>query len=183
MPNSGINYPTISLGTDYIINPIPFQERMKDKSLRLIPYKGRFDVSILGTGKTEVKGEERYPVAGLFAGYCRTLGRINGLMMGMEFTADFADKHEITRISGTTGNEIVDYKYIAALLGHDLLLGRFNFQIQLGAYIYSPYKRMDPVFQRYALSFYLIKQVFIGINLKAHRHVADFLDMRIGYSF
>jgi hypothetical protein len=183
MPNSGINYPTISLGADYIINPIPFQDRMKDKSIRMIPYKGRFDVSILGTGKTEIKGEERYPVAGLFAGYCRTLGRINGLMMGMEFTADFADKHEITRISGITGNEIVDYKYLAALLGHDLLLGRFNFQIQLGAYIYSPFKRMDPVFQRYGLSFYLIKQVFIGINLKTHRHVADFLDMRIGYSF
>ena len=77
----------------------------------------------------------------------------------------------------------MDYKYLAPLIGHDLLLGRFNFQIQLGAYVYSPFKRRDPVFQRYGLSFYATKSFFAGINLKAHRQVADFLDVRVGYSF
>lgn len=183
MPNSGINYPTLSLGLDYRIRPVPFQYYIKDKSEPLIPYKGRFDVVIFGTGKTDIKGDERYPVAGILTSYIHVLGRVSGLMTGLEFTADYADKHEIERIASTSGAGEVDHKYIAALLGHDLLLGRFNFQIQLGAYLYSPFKRMDPVYERYALSYYFFKPFYLGVSLKAHRYVADFLDIRLGYSF
>ncbi len=182
-PNTGINYPTLSLGVDYWFNPMPFQHRVKDKSVELISYKGRWDAALIATAKTDIKGEESYPVTGLLANYCHVIGRINGISLGLEFIADFADRHEIYRLSQTKGTEIVDYKYLAALLGHDLLLGRFNFQIQMGAYIYSPFKRMDPVFQRYSLSFYMNKHIYAGVSVKAHRHVADFLDVRIGYSF
>ena len=182
-PNTGINYPTLSLGVDYRINPLPFEYRIKDKSLQLIPYKGRLDICLFGTGKTDIKGHERYPVIGLLTSYTRVVGRISGIMGGMEFVADYADRHEMERNSLNTGSQIVDHKYVAALLGHDLLLGRFTFQIQMGAYLYSPFKRKDPVFQRYTLSFYTFRSVYTGISLKAHRYVADFLDVRLGYSF
>lgn len=182
-PNSGINYPTLSLGADYRINPLPFEYRIKDRSLQLIPYKNRVDLSLFGTGKTDIKGNERYPVLGLLTSYTRVVGRISGVMLGMEFVTDYADKHEIERTSRVAGTREADHKYIAALLGHDLLLGRFTFQLQLGAYLYSPFKRMDPVFERYTLSFYLFESLYTGISLKAHRYVADFLDVRLGYSF
>ena len=60
----------------------------------------------------------------------------------------------------THNGKQTDHKYIAPLLGYDLLLGRFTFQIQLGAYLYSPYKRRDPVFQHYVLSYYLYKSLY-----------------------
>src|SRR4030042_3893561 len=96
-PNAGINYPTLGLGMDFRINPLPFEYRIKDKSLQLVPYKGRVDVSLFATGKSDVSEEGRYPVIGMLTSYTRVVGRINGLMLGMEFTADFADKHEIDR--------------------------------------------------------------------------------------
>lgn len=182
-PNAGINYPTLGLGVDYRINPLPFEHRIKDRSLQLVPYKGRLDVSLFATGKSDISGEGRYLVMGMLTSYTRVIGRISGLMLGMEFTADFADKHEMERKALENGTETVDHKYIAALLGHDLLLGRFTFQIQVGAYLYSPYKRRNAVYQRYGLSFYLYKSLYIGIDLKAHLYTADFLDMRLGYSF
>lgn len=182
-PNTGINYPTISLGVDYRINPLPFQHRVRDRTAELVSYRSRWDAGLIATAKTDIKGEESYLVTGLLANYCHVIGRISGINLGLEFIADFADRHEIHRLSETQGTDIVDYKYLAALLGHDLLLGRFNFQIQMGAYIYSPFKRMDPVFQRYSLSFYLNRHFYAGVSVKAHRHVADFLDVRVGYSF
>jgi hypothetical protein len=182
-PNKGINYPTLGLGIDYRIHPMPFAHRIKDKTQKLVPYKGRLDVCLFGTGKAEIRGNERYPVIGLLTSYTRVIGRINGLTLGMEFVADYADKKEIERKSLTKGGKETDHKYIAPLLGYDLLLGRFTFQIQVGAYIYSPFERWDPVFQRYGLSYYFYKSFYIGINMKSHRYVADFLDMRLGYSF
>ncbi|MFO7658430.1 MAG: hypothetical protein R6W78_15340, partial [Bacteroidales bacterium] len=76
-----------------------------------------------------------------------------------------------------------DHRYIALLAGHELILGRFNFYQQLGVYIYSPFIRKDPVYQRYGLNFNITKNNFVGISIKAHRQVADFLDFRTGISF
>jgi len=182
-PNAGINYPTLGLGADYRINPLPFEYRIKDKSLQLVPYKNRFDVIILATGKADIRGNERYPVIGLITSYTRVIGRISGLTLGMEFVADYADKKTIERTSLTHNGKPTDHKYIAPVFGHDLLLGRFTFQIQLGAYLYSPYERRDPVFQHYVISYYVYKSSFISINLKAHRYTADFLTLRAGVSF
>jgi hypothetical protein len=182
-PNLGINYPTLGLGMDYRIKPLPFEYRMRDRSLQLVPYKGRFDAIFFATGKADLRGDERFPVIGLVTSYTRVIGRISGLMLGMEFVADYADKQTIERTSLTHNGEPTDHKYIAPLLGHDLLLGRFTFQLQLGAYLYSPYKRRDPVFQHYVLSYYVYKSFFISIDLKAHRYTADFLTMRVGVSF
>ncbi len=182
-PNTGINFPTLSLGVDYRINPLPFEFRIRDRNLQLIPYRGRLDLCLFGTGKTDIKGNERYPVLGVLTSYTRVAGRISGLTLGLEFVADYADRHEIGRISSAGANAEADHKYLAALLGHDLLLGRFNFQIQLGAYLYSPFKRMDPVFERYTLSYYVTGSLYAGISLKAHRYVADFADVRVGWSF
>jgi len=42
---------------------------------------------------------------------------------------------------------------------------------------------MDAVYQRYGILFKISDRVFTGINIKAHRHVADFLDLRTGITF
>ena len=76
-----------------------------------------------------------------------------------------------------------DFQRGALLLGHELQIGRVRFSQQLGVYVYAPYKAKDPVYQRWGLEHHTERQIFWGINLKAHRHVADFLDVRLGLSF
>ncbi len=181
-PNLGINFPGVSLGIDYNLRPLPYSIRTKDRSVRLVPYLNRFDFILLGTGKTAVKGSERYPVYGLSVGYSRVIGRQDALISGLEFIFDQAEAEEIEKRSTLYGTEPVDHKYLAFFAGHELILGRFNFYQQLGVYLYVPFKRRDPVFQRYGLNFSLSEHFFVGINLKAHRQVADFLDFRIGFS-
>ena len=182
-PNLGINFPTASFGLEYNFNPLPYAIRLKDKSIKLINYKYRYDFAIFTTGKTAVKGQERYPVFGMISGLSLVVGRQNALSLQTEFTIDLADRQEIRRDSLMKGEDFIDHKYFALLAGHELILGKFNFYQQLGIYIYSPFKRRDPVYQRYGLNFYITRNLFIGTNIKAHRQVADFLDFRIGYSF
>lgn len=68
-------------------------------------------------------------------------------------------------------------------VGHEFLLGRFVFSQQFGAYFFRPYRMGDAVYQRYNLVFRVSDYLSVGIGLKAHRHVANFLDFRTGLSF
>lgn len=182
-PNLGINYPTAAAGLEYNFYPLPYLIRLKDKSVRLISYNHRIDITVFGTGKTAVKGHERYPVYGISSSYSRVMGRQNALSVTAELTVDLADRTEIRKDSLLRNGRYVDHKYLALLAGHELILGRFNFYQQLGVYVYSPFSRKDKLYQRYGLNFSITEKVFIGINLKAHRQVADFLDFRSGISF
>ena len=78
---------------------------------------------------------------------------------------------------------MLDHKYLAVNVGNEFLFGRFNFYQQLGIYLYAPYERVDAVYQRYGLSYRVIDNLIFGINIKAHRHIADFMDFRLGYMF
>ena len=77
----------------------------------------------------------------------------------------------------------IDCQKASVAIGNEFLLGRFLFSQQIGVYFYKPYKKGDDIYQRYGLVFRATKWLSLGINLKAHRHVADFIDFRVGYSF
>ncbi|MFB6257829.1 MAG: hypothetical protein ABEH38_03970 [Flavobacteriales bacterium] len=40
----------------------------------------------------------------------------------------------------------------------------------------------DPIYHRWGLTYFLNSDLFVGIDLKAHRHIADFIDLRFGFS-
>jgi len=182
-PNKGINFPTVTLGLDYRLRDLLFEKYSKPESVTPHPDKWFFDIASFGTGKTDIKGKQYFAVFGVTATVMRVIGRLSALSLAIEGTIDNADKAEIERKEIMENGEFVDHKYVAALIGHELLIGRFIFSTRLGAYVYSPFERMDLLYQRYGLTFHVTDWLFVGTNLKAHRHVADFLDFRIGVSF
>jgi hypothetical protein len=182
-PNKGINFPTLSLGVDYNLRPVPYTQHLKKDSSSLQPYKWRFDVVAFGAAKTDIKGHEHYLVYGLMPSVSRVIGRMSAISLALEGTVDLADKKEIERNNIEEDGRLVDHKYFAALLGHELLIGRFNFSIHFGAYLYSPFKRRNLIYERYGLTYRVFRNIFFGTNIKAHGHVADFLDFRLGVSF
>jgi hypothetical protein len=68
-------------------------------------------------------------------------------------------------------------------IGHEFLLGRTLFGQQLGVYLFNKGVQGADLYQRYSLMYRFTPHVSGGIALKAHGHVADFLDFRAGYSF
>jgi len=179
-PNKGINFPTLGVGIEYALSQQNYPNWDKDKSVKLIDYNFRTDIIGIATAKTAVKGHAKYLVSGLSVHGAYPVGRINAVNAALEFIVDDADAKKIQR--DTTISNTTSANYLAVMGGHEWIFGRFNFGIQLGYYLYSPYKRPDPVFHRWNLTYYITENIFLGINLKAHYHVADFMDMRLGYS-
>lgn len=175
-PNKGINFPTASLGLEYIFRPINLSRQI-ESSINSVKRKNTFRLAIFGTAKKPFQATHtRYMLYGVNVGYGHLFSRMNALLAGLEFVNDLALKEELKQ----NGMETTDQKRVAALAGHEFEIGRFRFSQQLGVYLYSPAKPKDPVYQRWGLDYSLTKQIFIGINLKAHRHVADFMDIRFG---
>ncbi len=178
-PNKGINFPTASLGLDYTFRPPVLTERSRNRVGQGEARKNYFEGALAFTAKPANTGErQRHPIAGLLGTYHRTVSRRSVLHGGAAWESDWTLKEKAERLNQRTG-----FHRASLLLGHDLLIGRFEFSQSLGAYLYSPYRPKDPVYQRYSLKFRLNRRLFTAVTLKAHRQVADYLDGRIGIRF
>lgn len=177
-PNKGINYPTVSFGLDYYLNPPDFQKFTGSDWRNEAGGRNRWFFSAFGT-KQEVKIDyetKSFPAIGLNTRFSRQLSRINALVAGAELMGDWGNKKKIEQSGEDTGHGMA-----GLFVGNDFLLGRFIFGQQFAAYIYNPYGGTPDVYQRYFLDFIVTNHLTAGVGLKAHGHVADFLDFRVGF--
>lgn len=179
-PNKGINFPTAGLGLDYSIRTPYFPKRSRDDYHPEEKKASAIRMSVFFTTK-EISKEDgkQYPVFGFSPKYSYLLGRLSAVSAGFEFASDGSIKERIKQ----ENIEDSDHRRLSIFVGHELLIGRFNFYQELGAYLYAPRKPKDPVYQRYGLEYFIHNNLSIGTSIKSHRHVADFLDFRISYVF
>jgi len=177
-PNKGINFPSLTLGLDYVLQPADLPERQLPPS-QAQTTRRYYLLALLSTLKDRKDNPtDKLPVLGITAYASQQIGRLSALTAGAEWVADFTIEKNLQDMGKDK-----DFQRGALLAGHELYIGRFRFSQQLGVYVYAPDKARDPVYQRYGLEYHTEKRLFWGINLKAHRHVADFLDARLGLRF
>ena len=177
-PNKGINWPTISLDLDFLPANYHFPDR-KISGWKSVAGRGmNTAVYIFGTAK-QLNHEElkKYPIFGAEIRQSARVSRLSLLSLGAEILYDGSDREEIHRDSLLHA----DHKKAGLMVGHSFLLGRFAFSQAFGVYLYDPYKANDPVYQRYELTYLIGRHFEAGVGLKAHRHVADFLDFRLAW--
>jgi len=185
-PNLGMNFPSLSLGVDYSFRNIELPHR-EPLSTRVTQNKKHGFAVVAGiSAKPTTSGlrEKRYPVYVLGVNYSYTVGKILALNGGAEWMTDrsvYKHLRETGRVNDD-GN-YPDHNRAGVLMGIDWLFGRFIFYQHFGIYLYSPVKALSAIYQRYGLSFRFTDHVFAGINIKAHGQDADFMDVRVGWSF
>jgi len=176
-PNKGINLPSATFSADYSIKPQKFPVRKRTTFQKDTLRKYKMETTIHWAGKIILHGEKkRYFVYGSGMKAVRKVGKMNALCVGAEWHWDFALKEKLRR----EGVENADNHRAGILFGHEFLMGRFSFSQMLGAYVYDPHRYNDAVYQRYGISYLIRDKFLVGMNLKAHRHVADFMDFRTG---
>lgn len=179
-PNKGINWPTLGLSINYSLQPRTF--RTFSRSITTFSKKIRWDVTAFGVakrvgGQTDGRGL-RYLVAGTSVQGAKQVGRINNLTAGVEFLWDDATGSRL-RADGRSE----DPWRISVHAGHEFILGRFLFSQRLGAYLHQAGGYFDPIYHSWGLAYRFSDHWMAGVNMKAHRHVADFTDFRLTYSF
>ena len=175
-PNKGINYPTVAIGLDYTPQPISFQNRKKTeyKVIR----QTRYNMSISYFPKKAINNSKYFTVFGISTGLSRKVGRVSAFTMDLEWMWDTSLKWTIETL-----NEDKSYQRGGLLIGHEFQMGRFTFSQKIGPYIYDLTKYNDPVYQRYGIKFHITENIFTGIDVKAHRHIADFIQIKLGWTF
>ena len=176
-PNKGVNWPTAALGVSYYLKTPIFTDRVKKNWREYQDPLKRFDITFLMAFKEPVSKLYMFS-PGLELKYSYQVSRINALTFGTEFMADNFASYKMKR-------DNIDENHLkwSVALGNEFLLGKFLFSQQIGVYLYNKYEVQDALYHRWGLVYRINSKVSAGINLKVHRHIADFLDFRLTYSF
>jgi hypothetical protein len=178
-PNRGINFPTLSIGVTRSFSPLNFPEYEKIGKREPPSDKTRISLThFSGWSNTSIGGKDKFYVFGFEGKYSRWIGGRSALTAGSEFIFDFS-KRKLIEQRGDGEN----FVQAAAFVGHEFWLGKVTFGQQFGFYYWNEYVNSDRIYQRYTLTYRLSDELYAGFGLKAHRHVADFFDLRIGYRF
>jgi len=184
-PNKGINWPTVGLAVSYQKEERKFYSGKKELKKYWKDNGPRWDVAVFGIAKRirdENGNSKRLPLIGLSGQGSKQIGAIHALTAGLELFYDDALK---TKIENDTlhASENVSAIRSGILIGHEFLLGKFIFSQRLGVYIINPTDYFTTIYHRWGIQYRFNKHWGAGFNLQAHKHVADFIDLRIVYSF
>jgi len=180
-PNKGINWPTAGLAVSYHPTSRPWYSGTRTTEKFWRDYSPRYDIALLGTlrrGYNEAGDRERYPVAGLAIQAGKQVGRLNMLTFGAEAYHDEELQDKLNK-EGLNASPVK----AGLLLGHEFLLGRFQFGQGLGVYVFDQTPYYDRIFHRWGLQYRINRHFSAGFNLLAHRQVAEFVDFRLAYTF
>lgn len=179
VPNKGLNTPTLSLGINTSLTEVNYPRLAKVEDRKAPDDKTRLSlVYFSGWSNAQFSDKSTYYVFGLSGTYDRWIGGRSAISLGTEWIIDYSRKEEIRLKDIDAG-----FQQGALLLGHAFWLGKVTFSQHFGVYYFKPFRNSDDIYQRYALTYQFKPQLFAGVSLKSHRHVADFFDFRVGYRF
>lgn len=179
-PNKGMNFPTMALGLEHFRDEVPFLDhnyRREGLEGRIISLSAQALSALKILGETDEYKEEPAFVYGLSARVSRQAKTWYSLNAGAEIIVD-GYLREIIRREGTG----IDHKRAAITAGQSFHLGRVIFTQYLGFYVYSPFRALNPVYQKYELAYRFTPRLSAGVYLKAHLHVAELMGMNINYT-
>lgn len=174
-PNKGINWPTIGLGASRYFRELKIPKWSKTDWRSNAEDLNRFDISAFSTYHQPVS-KFFLVSAGLELKYAQRISRLNYLSLASEWMYDNGLVYLGNEEQSINGN------ILGLALGNEFILGKFLFSQQFGVYLINPINRLEDVYQRYSLMYPINRKFSTGVSLKAHGHVADFLDLRIAYS-
>jgi len=180
-PNKGMNFPTVSIGLDYILRPTKLASQEKTLGLgdkKLLGYT-RIFWSIRSVDADSLHDRKDNLMIGLEGGIIKGLSNINGLLGGIEFSYDGSFREMSNRIEENHAPFILSLH-----LGHAFVIGRITFTQQMAFYAYKPFPSTSKsFFQRYGIYYRIGEMISVGFSLKAHGHVAEHMDVRLGIEF
>ncbi|MDY6799950.1 MAG: acyloxyacyl hydrolase [Bacteroidota bacterium] len=177
-PNYGMNFPMFGLGLNYLPGgEVDFKEREKEVFNPSFFY-GIYPFATIESVAADMENPEKPTFAtGLYGIAGRTVSKLNGFSIGLDYIYDGAKKEKLARAGIDK-----DHQQLSLLFGHHLQFGKFDFSQHWGTYLYAPDKPRN-FYQRYSLSFRFSKHFSGGVTLKAHGDTADNFNVLVGVIF
>jgi len=177
-PNKGINWPTGGLLVNYMLDPRPFYRGHFTKEKYWLKYPVRWELAIFGMARRALESgnSSRFPLIGIMLLAGKQVGRINALTLSTEIYYD-----EKLRLLLKADSLDASATKAGLMIGHEFILGRFLFSQRLGFYYFDQTPYFDQLYHRWGIQYNFRNRFGIGFNMKAHRQVAEFVDLRFSY--
>lgn len=176
-PNNGINQLSANLGVRYFIR----NDSSKKREF-IEKYKPGHHVVVSATGGLKEHGVN-YGLTGIFQGmvyYEYSVFRKSALSGGLDFTYDSGKKRELIEKEKNADPEFSDLTQVGFVVGHELLVNKVGVLLQYGFYLYDPAALDAKQYQRYSLRYYISRNIFASLAMKAHLGEADWMEWGIG---
>lgn len=183
-PNSGLNTYSLNLGINYDFSENQHQKDTISGRMHFTePVKYNFVVRT-GYNESPVIGSGQKPFYHLGFYADKRLNRKSALQLGTEVFFTTALKEYIKyravaypedRVASNT-----DYKRVGLFVGHELFVNRISIEVQLGYYIYQPFKSELPYYDRLGMKYYITNKIFTGASVKTHGFLAEAMEFVIG---
>lgn len=184
-PNLGINTLALNVGVNYNLDEqeaAPEKNIDKSKVNSPIAYNAIFRT---GFNESLINGSGRYPFYTISFSAAKKLNYKSTISAGTDvFLATFMKeyiKHE-NSINETT-DQTADWKRVGIFVGHELNMETFSVLTQVGYHVYSPYKYVSGVYERFGFRKRFNEHLFADLSLKINLFRAEGLEFGIGYRF
>ncbi len=176
-PNLGLNFPSVQFGISQ--QKIAIARNFKKSENIELNKSNRFYLSAFASSRTVQNGEKkRFLIYGIEASYVRKLAQLISFNSAIEFYKDDALQERYRRETGST-----EQRYRAGTMaGIQFDLGKIELYHRLGIYIYDPGLYNGLVFHRHGIQYLFNNKISAGVEVKAHKEVANFLDFRLKYN-
>lgn len=178
-PNEGMNFPGVSIGATYVVNPKPLDRRANE---RYTNKTTSFVVHGFGNVRTAWADanwpEEKRLVMGTNIGVIKRLGRIIGLGVGGEYYYD-----GINEVYQLRSGQTIQTSVGGVSIQNYLFFGKLLFGQQFAWYLTSNTGFQKNIYQRYILEYEVKRNWYAGFTLKAHGDHSDYFAFSTGYFF
>jgi len=190
-PNSGINNLSIGLGLNYRIAESPVYKKDPESSPTRSWKRWNYEVNIgLGFRQINIPNSLNYriPQIGLFAHY--KLYEFFRIVGGFSYEYNYANYHfSKTQFEGEdlARSKARDFQF---KLASDFMFGNLFTRFQLGYYLPIEDKEVDSAISTMFSLNYARKlipnqstKMFVGVGVKSHKFVAQYLSLDLGFIF
>ncbi|MDT8346813.1 MAG: acyloxyacyl hydrolase [Flavobacteriaceae bacterium] len=182
-PNNSTNTLAFSLG--FLHAPLEKREYKRwAKEKFTEPIRFNF-VFRSGVNESDVVGLGRHPFY-TFSFYAdKRLNKKSALQLGSEvfFSRFLRSLIEFESIAfpekNVSGDE--DWRRVGVFIGHELFVGKWSLETQLGYYVYYDFDFEGRVYNRIGLKYYINNHWFGSLSLKTHAAKAENMAVGIGY--
>lgn len=183
-PNSGLNTISFNLGINYNFEDVPNKiDTVAVKAKYSEPLKYNF-VLRTGFNESSVIGSAQLPFYHFSFYVDKRFSRKSGLELGAELFLTLSNKEYIRYRSIAYPEDHVaydtDYKRGGIFIGYEQFINRLSVELQLGAYVYQPFKSGYILYDRIGFKYYITKTFFTGISVKTHGFEAEALELVLG---
>lgn len=184
-PNSGINTFGLNLGVNYNCDEVK-------KEIDTVKFNMKFEEPIkynfvfrTGVNESPVirSGQNPFYHIGFYVD--KRINRKSAHQLGADLflTQSISDfiKYKSVAFPELNINPNTDYKRVGIFIGHELFINNISVEVQVGYYVYQPFKNDTPIYDRIGAKYYFNKNIFTSFHIKTHLFLAEALEFGIGY--